>query len=147
MPSILNISDAASLALHGMAVLAQQGQKMVCAHQVASELNVSEAHLAKVLQRLVKAGLIESIRGPKGGFRLNKPADQIRLLDIYQAVEGSLARGTCLFNKALCNGHKCIFGSILGKANALVSGHLTNTTLSTLAKTYRSKINDEKKHH
>jgi len=147
MAGILNISNAASLALHGMAVLAVQDHKTVSACQMASELNVSEAHLAKVLGRLAKAHLVRSVRGPKGGFTLGRRADEICLLEIYQAVEGPLADGNCLFGTPLCGGGDCIFGSMLTRVHKLVSGHLANTKLSKLANIYRSKINAAKKDH
>jgi len=147
MARILNISDAASLALHGMAVLAVEDQKMVSVHQIASELNVSEAHLAKVFSRLARADLVRSIRGPKGGFMLSRPAGQIHLLEIYQAIEGPMAEGDCLFDRPLCSGKDCIFGSMLTKVHTLVSGYLARTKLSKLAKAYRSKIDAEKTDH
>jgi Rrf2 family nitric oxide-sensitive transcriptional repressor len=63
MPTVLRMSDAASLALHGMVILAEAPERRVSARAIASELDASEAHLAKVLQRLARAGLVESVRG------------------------------------------------------------------------------------
>ena len=70
MSGSLKISEAASLALHTMVYLAGDPSAHYPAGRLAEALCVSEAHLAKVLQRLVKAGMLVSVRGPKGGFRL-----------------------------------------------------------------------------
>lgn len=145
MPGLLNISDAASLALHGMAVLAQQPGRMVSTHEIASELNASEAHLAKVLGRLAKCDLAQSVRGPKGGFRLTRPPGEIVLLDIYQAIDQVPPDGQCLFGRALCPDKRCMFRTLLSEVEVLVSGHLAKTTLADLAQTYRSKTHGDTK--
>ncbi|MFN8634942.1 MAG: Rrf2 family transcriptional regulator [Chloroflexota bacterium] len=49
---------------------------------------VSESYLLKHMQALTKAGICESVPGPTGGYRLSRPADQITLLDIVEAIEG-----------------------------------------------------------
>ena len=128
------------MALHGMAVLAQRPGQAVSMHQVAAELKASQAHLAKVFQRLARADLARSVRGPKGGFTLVRPAEEIRLLEIYQAIDGSLAKVNCLFGRNLCQDDSCIFAPILEKTHRLVSDHLANTTLSKLGTIYRNKI-------
>ena len=58
MPTVLRISDAAALALHAMVMLAEAPERRMSAKAIASELDASQAHLAKVLQRLAKAGLV-----------------------------------------------------------------------------------------
>jgi len=75
MNSVLRISEAASLAMHAMMALAAQPEHRRSAQDLARQLDVSLAHLAKVLQRLAKAGYVASTRGPKGGFTLALPAD------------------------------------------------------------------------
>jgi Rrf2 family protein len=83
LKSILNITEAYSLALHAVSVIAaEEGGAPVTAHGIASRLGVSEAHLSKVLQRLVHARILKSSRGPGGGFSVNRPAGEITLRDI-----------------------------------------------------------------
>lgn len=147
MPGILNISNAASLGLHGMAVLAQTLVGTASAREIASRLKVSEAHLAKVFQRLAKTGLLESRRGPGGGFRLGRSPKEISLLDIYQALDGPLPDEPCLFNKPVCCGKSCLFGSLLRQGHQLVTMHLANTNLSDLAELSRSATDAEKRDH
>ena len=68
MPTMLKISEAATLALHTAFFLVTNPDRRLTTREMASTMGASEAHLSKVLQRLVHAGLVESVRGPKGGF-------------------------------------------------------------------------------
>jgi Rrf2 family protein len=58
------------------------------ATRLAEFHDVPPAYLAKHLQALSKAGIIESVPGPKGGYRLARPAAEITVLDVVEAVEG-----------------------------------------------------------
>lgn len=62
---------------------------------VARAYSVSELFLFKILQPLVEAGLMESVRGRKGGVRLAKPADTITLYDVVRVTEESFAMAEC----------------------------------------------------
>jgi Rrf2 family protein len=129
---LLKFSEAVSLALHTAVVLAQNPDKPLTAREIASGLGVSEAHLSKVLQRLVKFGLVHSFRGPGGGFVLAVPADHVTLLQIYQAIEGPLQAHHCLLGKPACNGHGCVLGGLLASVHSQVEGYLSQTTLARL---------------
>jgi Rrf2 family protein len=130
MDSVLNISEAANLALHAGMVLAKAAGKPVSARQMAESLQVSYDHLAKVLQRLTKAGLVRATRGPTGGFVLTKPAQRIRLLDLYQAIDGTFTVNRCLFGRKACPGGACIMGDLLDSLNHQVREHLAGRRLS-----------------
>ncbi|HET6193736.1 MAG TPA: Rrf2 family transcriptional regulator, partial [Trebonia sp.] len=53
------------------------------------------AYLAKQLQSLVRAGVLTAVTGPRGGFRLARPADQITMLQVVEAVDGGSPFYTC----------------------------------------------------
>jgi Rrf2 family protein len=132
MSSALKVSEAASLGLHAMAFLAANPGKPVAAGRIAERLRASEAHLAKVLQRLSKAGLVRSARGPGGGFSLARRREDIALLEVYEAIEGPLREGKCLFGRPVCGGKQCILGKLVETVNTRVRGHLERTKLSSL---------------
>lgn len=136
MSKLLKISDATSMALHTMVLLAASPKKTVSTKDMASVLNVSEAHLAKVLQRLAKAGFVRSTRGPNGGFALVKASDEITLLDVYEAIEGPLAPTDCLLTTQVCDGEDCILGALLETVNKQVREYLAGTRLSELVGVY-----------
>jgi Rrf2 family protein len=131
---ILKISEAASLGLHAMMILAGKVPAMVSASEISEILHASEATLAKVLQRLAKVGLVKSTRGPKGGFLLGKPPQKINLLEVYEAIEGPLLPVSCLLHQPVCPDGKCIFGDIVKNIHGQIAQHLANTTLAPLIK-------------
>ena len=132
MTSIVNISEAASLALHTMVFLAREQKDRFSAREIAAKLSVSEAHLSKVLQRLAKLGYVTSVRGPGGGFTLAPDGYELSLLEIYEAIEGPLGSHDCLMSTSLCMGDNCLFGDMLVKVNNLTRKYLAETTLKDL---------------
>ena len=130
--AMLRISEAASLAMHAMVLLAKNAHRVVSTREIAGTLKVSEAHLSKVLQRLTRTGLLKSVRGPRGGFLLDGLAGDITLLQVYEAIEGPLTTRTCLFDRPICNGNGCILGDLLRTVNKEVSSYLSETKLSEL---------------
>lgn len=117
-----------------MMILARNPKAMVAACEISKVLHASEATLAKVLQRLVKVGLVKSTRGPKGGFLLGKPPQEINLLEVYEAIEGPLLPVGCLLHQPVCPDGKCIFGDIVKNIHGQIAQHLANTTLAPLTK-------------
>ena len=133
MATMLRVSEAAALALHAAVLLAVNEGRTVSTAEIAEVFNASDAHLSKVLQRLHKVGLVASTRGPKGGFRLARPPEEITLLDVYEAIEGELADAGCLFTPPACDGSACILGDLLVKVNLQVREYMTATRLSDLS--------------
>ena len=121
--------------------------KPMSTKEIASIFRVSEAHLSKVLQRLVKVGLLESVRGPKGGFSLAKDPGSITLLKVYEVIEGPIEPSDCLFGLPLCNGADCVLGRVLTDANEKLWAYLSETTLADINQVFRHErfqLTDEK---
>lgn len=134
MANMVKISEAASLGLHTMALLANQSEGRSTGKEIAEILGASVHHLAKVMQRLVRAGLVDSAVGPQGGFRLAKPAGRVRLLTIYEAIEGPLGEPECLLAKRICEGRDCVLGELVLRVNQEIGDYLRGETLASLAK-------------
>ena len=83
------MSDAVEWSIHCCSLLAAlpQGQALP-ASRLAEYHDVPPAYLAKALQAMAAAGIVESRSGPRGGYRLARPATDITLLEIVQAVDG-----------------------------------------------------------
>jgi Rrf2 family protein len=73
-------------ALRAVACLARDPDEMLSADSLAAQTNVPRRYLHKVLQDLVRAGLIDSRPGPGGGYSLRAAADAISILDVINAV-------------------------------------------------------------
>ena len=113
MKTLLNISDAAAIGLHCSVMLAQKKRER-CG-EMAGRFGISAAHVSKVMQRLVKAGIVKSLRGPCGGFELARPPEKIKLGEVFAAIEGKTPKTRCLFGHARCPAERCvIYGFITG---------------------------------
>ena len=137
MKNIIQISEASSLALHGMGLLAATGRRMSI-REIAAATGASEAHLSKVFQRLVKEGMIRSIRGPGGGFDLTRTPENITLLEIYSAIEGKPSSNTCLLHSGACPFSGCIFGDLIEDLTERFLRYLGETTLSGMCEKDRT---------
>jgi len=143
MPTIIQISEATSIALHSMVLIARARGTNITVKEIVSATGFSHAHSSKVLQQLVRAGLLRSTRGPKGGFLLSRPAAEITLLAIWEAMEGSLDISTCIVGR---NPHGCPFdGCILGELPRRLSeqfrGYLGSRTLAFVVEDIAGKAN------
>lgn len=111
MAKVVHISEAASLAVHSMALIAGS-KEMLNVNQIADLTHASRNHLAKVMQTLVKNNYLESVRGPKGGFTLKGDAAGITLLEIYELIEGTLEHKYCGIGDQKCPFRTCVFGGL-----------------------------------
>ena len=133
MAGLLRISEAFALAFHAMVYLvAEERTVPVSAAELARTFKVSEAHLAKVLQRLARLGLLSSKRGPRGGFSLSCKPEEVTLLDIHQAVDGPLDVNTCLLKDHICAPGSCIMEKLVKTVYDEVHDRLARTRLSDL---------------
>lgn len=133
MSILIRVSNAASIALHTMVYLADLGERTpVSTREISETLFISEAHLSKVVQRLSRAGLVRTLRGPYGGVRLAKPTDEINLLQIFEAIEGPVETQCCLNSQGGCHYGMCVFGEMFQKANFFLKDSLERTVLSTM---------------
>ncbi|MBC8385860.1 MAG: Rrf2 family transcriptional regulator [Candidatus Cloacimonetes bacterium] len=130
MSSLLNLSESAFLALHGMVIIAKAAPEKVRIKALASELKASEAHLAKVFQRLQKNGLLKSTRGPAGGYSFANSPEKISLLDIYEAVESKINMKICPFGKLDCMYDTCVFDSSISALAQNIYSTFANLKLS-----------------
>ncbi|MEW6515479.1 MAG: Rrf2 family transcriptional regulator [candidate division FCPU426 bacterium] len=112
MAGLLRVSEAATLGLHALAFLAQNPARRNSSREMARVLQASEAHLAKVMQRLERAGLVRGRRGPAGGFMLLVPAEKLSLLRVYEAIEGPLQSEQCLLGQPISR-HACPLGRLI----------------------------------
>lgn len=130
--SILKISDAAAIAIHTVVILDSAPEKLFSNKELATMLEVSDNHLSKILQRLCRAKIVESIRGPKGGFTLLEGSSNCTLLEVYEAIEGSLELSNCLLKKSFCSSG-CLLGDFLVSINLQFKDYFQKTRISDLA--------------
>src|SRR6516162_1844795 len=100
----MKLTRASSYALHAVAYMAdQENNEPVASHVIAKARKIPERFLLKVLKPLVSARVLSSIKGPNGGYRLAKSANEITLLEVLEAVDGPI-RGMAPQNHGESNG-------------------------------------------
>jgi Rrf2 family protein len=131
MSRLVHISEAASLAIHSLALIASSKVRLNT-KKISEVLHVSQNHLAKILQVLAKNEYLESNRGPGGGFILKKNAGEVSMLEIYQLIEGNVDCQLCGIAENTCPFITCIFGGKLDKLTNEFVDYLMNTKISDL---------------
>lgn len=97
-------SRSSQYAVQAMVYLASQPPgHYVLARSMAADLDIPRPYLAKLLNRMVQAGLVHSVRGRLGGFRLARQASRIGLLEIVMQVEGVEMKQDCLLGLKKCS--------------------------------------------
>lgn len=125
---IFSLSDAASMGIRSVLYIAKHKQEWLQAKQIAQDLAISYHHLNKVLQRLRKVQILLSIKGTKGGFKLARSPLRITLLDIYEAIEGSIMRDACpLYKEKTVD--RCVLGSFIFSINKQAMEFFSMTTV------------------
>ena len=147
--SVIQIAEATSIALHSMVFIARANGMNVTVRELVSKIGFSHAHSSKVLQQLVRAGLLQSVRGPKGGFRLCRPAGDITLLEVWEAMEGHLAVDMCIVNggREECPFGQCILDELPGRLSEEFREYLGSRTLAgvvnqIMSRAEKAAIND-----
>lgn len=127
------ITQAAEYALRAAVCLASRpaGEAMTT-QQIARRAGVPAGYLAKVLQVLARAGIVDSQRGANGGFVLTRPAAEVTLLDIVSAVDRSRRIRACPLGLAHAGGGLCPLHRRLDQLAASAEEMLRGTTLAQL---------------
>jgi Rrf2 family protein len=92
----MRLSEGVEWGIHSATLLAVlPPDRTLSAARLAEYHGVTAPYLAKHLQALVRAGVLESVPGPRGGFRLARPANDITMLDVVEAIDGREPSFTC----------------------------------------------------
>jgi Rrf2 family protein len=99
----MQFTKAEDYGLHGIIYLAEQPPgKITPLSEISEAQQVPEKFLAKIFQSLSKAGLVKSHRGVKGGFSLARPADQMRIKEVLESIQGPYYISKCLADADSC---------------------------------------------
>lgn len=128
------LQHASELAIRATLFLAQQAPgKLSPVHEIASHSQVSEAYLAKILQRLASCGLVRSFRGPGKGMELGRAPNAISLAAVIQAVEGPKELENCVLGLGLCSkDNPCALHEEWLPLRTAIHNFLEKTTLADL---------------
>jgi Rrf2 family protein len=99
----MQITRQADYATRAILYLARVGKnERVATSQIAKEQKIPPSFLAKIISQLSIAGLLDTSRGAHGGVSLARAPEQIKLLDVIEAVDGPILLNVCIENKGAC---------------------------------------------
>lgn len=107
--------------------------------EVAARQGIPGPFLAKIVLALTRGGLLRSYRGAGGGIALARPADQISLLQVVEAIDGPISVSSCVLWPEECTrSGTCPVHEIWCEAQTLLVDRLKSTTLSSLVEQSRT---------
>ena len=83
-------------------VLAGEPERLLSAQELANRTHVAAPTVSKLLKLLTRGGLVESLRGAKGGYKLARPASDITVADVIAAIDGPIGLTECSVHKGDC---------------------------------------------
>ena len=125
------------LALH-------QGQGRILLKDIAQRQQISLRYLEHLIAPLIAGGMVRSTRGAKGGVLLSRPAENIKLSEVIQLLEGSVAPVECINNPGICDrSGSCATRDIWGEMKQAIDEVLESTTLQDLVERQKRKEQPE----
>jgi len=120
-------------AIRTVLFLARERHSIVSATQISRAVNIPRSFLAKILQRLVRSGILISLRGVNGGFQIARNPSKISLLAIMEAVQGMASISACAIDSKICKlNRSCTVHPVWVKMRAEIENRLRKETIQRL---------------
>jgi len=134
-------SRSAEYAMRAFVCLAEVPEgKYAMVKNIAEESETPTHFLAKILQQLARKGFLRSSKGPTGGFTLRRPAEDITLLEIVDAIDGLSEYERCPSGMTECNDEaQCGMHDSWKALRSSIMGYLEGTTIADVAASLRQK--------
>lgn len=131
-----------------LAIYAQE--EPVSLSSIAARQEISVSYLEQLMSKLKKAGLVESIRGVKGGYRLTKPMEGISVGDVLRALEGDLAPVECAGIEGSSQPHcasssNCVSKTVWKRINDSINDTVDSIFIGELVKETQNKSSEKLK--
>src|SRR5215213_7324773 len=135
-------SNTTEYAIRGLSELAGRSSgESILLDQLVAGTNLPRVVLAKIFQKLVRAKLLTSAKGRGGGFALARPAHQITLLNIVEAIEGPQPLDGCVVGLERCNDDMpCPQHDLYKPIRQRLKDYMNTTTLADLASSLKAKL-------
>lgn len=134
------LSRSAGYAVLALSSMEGPGGRRVQVKDVAAWIGAPVAYLSKVVQTLTRAGLVNAKRGVKGGVALARPATEITLAHVSEALDGEDCRCTCLLGLTECSDDRgCPVHAFWKEQREAIHAEVSRTTLADLARLERGR--------
>ena len=132
----MKVSKASAYSLHALMYMVRHiTQLPATTNTIAKAEGIPSGYLAKIFQKLVKAGLVKAVRGKNKGYIFAKSPEEINLLELFELIEGASLFDDCLLRHCECGGtpeNCCIFAKWIS-ATKKIKQLFLETSLTTAA--------------
>ena len=131
----MHLTLEADYAVRIMQVLCKAGNLRTDAGEISKRAYVTQSFTLKILRKLVSAGLVKSFKGTHGGYIAAKEPEDITLLEVIEAIEGTYRFSKCLQSDNACNmgaADGCCYRRVFEKITDSVRGQLASSTFKDL---------------
>lgn len=98
----MQITRETDYAIRCVYYLAGKAGEVTMVGEIARKMDTPKSFLAKILQKLARANIVQSFRGVKGGFQLARKPKEINLLEVIEAIQGPMVMNICALDKKMC---------------------------------------------
>jgi FeS assembly SUF system regulator len=131
---MLRLSKLTDYGTVAMAHIASEPDRIHAAAELAAAIAMPVPTASKILKMLANGGLLHSVRGPKGGYMLARPAVKISIAEVIDAMEGPIALTECSATTGLCSQEgSCSIEANWQRINRVIRDALVRMTLADLA--------------
>jgi len=129
----MKLTSRGRYAVTAMLDMALRGHEArITLNEISQRQDISLSYLEQIFARLRKGGLVTSMRGPGGGYRLARPASEISVADIIHAVDEVLDARYCHGERDCHNGGECLSHQLWNDLSERIENYLRGITLQQL---------------
>ncbi|MBU0479984.1 MAG: Rrf2 family transcriptional regulator [Proteobacteria bacterium] len=130
----MRLTRAGEYAVRCVLCLARHGRnRLVSKKEIAAQYEIPDQFLAKIAQKLAKAGIIEIRQGAQGGYLLRRTPEEISLLEVVETIIGEISLNECVTNSAACRASdNCAVNRVWIKACKQLRETLSEVSFQTL---------------
>jgi len=132
----MKIKRSAAYALHALMYMVRHSTQLPATTEtIAKAEGIPSGYLAKIFQRLVKAGFVRAVRGTNRGYIFARPPEEISLLELFESVEGDPLFDGCFLQHCKCAGtpENCRIYSVWYDSTRQIKKVLEETTVANAA--------------
>ncbi len=139
----MKITKASDYAIKALAYMSQDPKAKYLRHRLAKDCDIPDYFLARILQGLAKAGLLQSERGAHGGFFLLRSPGEITLLDVIVAVDGNISLLDCTGADGCKSMGNCVAASAWMDIQSGFEALLSSKTVESIAEGFCFNISND----
>jgi Rrf2 family protein len=137
----LDLTKRSDYAIRAMLALTKAREGLLSSRKIAEEMKIPPRFLPQIMGDLTRAGLVDAHPGRAGGYKLARPADEVTLLTVIEAVEGDPHRQICVMRGTPCGQDgECGVHDVFYAAESAILERLSGATLQGIIDAYVAKL-------